>query len=337
MKRIKLEHGSGGALSRELTEKIVYPIFKNELYEELSDSTRISYFVKSDREIAFTTDTYTIDPPIFPGGDIGKLSVFGTCNDLSVSGARPLFLSMGMVLEEGLPIETLKTILLSLKRAADYAGVKIVTGDTKVVPKGRGGGIYINTAGIGEIIFKHPITTNSVKEGDYVIVSGEIGAHGIAVLSARESLSIKSPIKSDVAFLYPLCERLFKLGGDLKFMRDATRGGIAAVLNEIASGNQFSIEIDEGNIPINEDVMSVSNILGLNPIEIANEGVFIAVVSKETVEEAVYLLHSIPLGEKASIIGRVTKEHPGKVILNTLSGGRRILDFPRGLLLPRIC
>ena len=248
-----------------------------------------------------------------------------------------MFLSMAMVLEEGLPIERLRSILTSVKEAADLAGVKVVTGDTKVVPKGKGGEIYINTAGIGEVVFNYPISPSLIKDGDQVIVSGEIGAHGIAVLSARETLSIKSKIKSDVAFLYPLCEKLFSLGENLKFMRDATRGGIAAVLNEIVSQYSFTIEIDEETIPISESVNSISNMLGLNPIEIANEGVFVAVVSGKKADEAVSLLREHQLGQKATIIGKITTQHPGKVILNTTAGGRRILDFPRGLLLPRIC
>ncbi len=338
IKNIKLEHGSGGALSRQLTEEIIYPILKNDSYRELSDATIIDYFVKSKKQLAFTTDTYTVDPPAFPGGDIGKLAIYGTCNDLAVSGAKPLFLSMGMVLEEGLSIEKLQSILLSIQEASTHAGIRIITGDTKVVPKGKGGEIYINTSGIGEVVFSHGISPSRIKPGDYIIISNSIGSHGIAVLSARESLSISSKIQSDVAFLYPLCEKLFTLQENLKFLRDATRGGISAVLNEIVSGNNFSIEIDEEEIPISDDILSISNILGLNPLEIANEGVFVAVVSKENkAKEAVNLLKDHPLGKNAAIVGRVTENYPGKVILNTNSGGKRILDFPRGLLLPRIC
>ncbi len=337
MKNIKLEHGSGGALSRQLTEELIYPILKNDFYEELSDATVIDYFTGNNKRLAFTTDTYTIDPPVFPGGDIGKLAIYGTCNDLSVSGAKPLFLSMGMVLEEGLPINKLETILLSIKNATEHAGVKIITGDTKVVPKGKGGEIYINTAGIGEVIFPFGISYSRVKEGDLVIISNSIGSHGIAVLSAREKLSLSSDIQSDVAFIYPLCERLFNLGKNLKFLRDATRGGIASVLNEIVSGSNLSIEVEESKIPVSEDITSISNILGLNPLEIANEGVFVAIISHDKAEEAVKLLREHPLGKNASIVGIITTEYPGKVILNTHSGGKRILDFPRGLLLPRIC
>jgi len=333
MKNIKLEHGSGGALSRELTEKVIYPIIKNNAYTELSDAA----VVKIDGDIAFTTDTFVVDPIFFPGGNIGKLAVCGTCNDLSVSGAKPLYLSLGLVLEEGFSIEELKRVLKSVKSTADTAGVKIITGDTKVVPRGKGGKIFINTTGIGRKVFKYTITTDRIQPGDAVIVTGPLGSHGIAVMASRESISIGSQIQSDTAFLYPMCRSLFDMGADLRFLRDATRGGIAAILNEICADNNFGIDIYESHIPILPDVQAVSDILGLNPIEIANEGVLIVIVAEDSVSEAIDMIKQHIAGRKAAAIGKITKTYPGKVILETEVGGKRILDYPRGLLLPRIC
>ena len=333
MKNIKLEHGSGGALSRELTEDVIYPIIKNDKYTELSDAATINV----DGEIAFTTDTFVVDPIFFPGGDIGKLAVCGTCNDLSVSGAKPLYLSLGLVLEEGFSIAELERVLKSVKSTADMAGVKIITGDTKVVPKGKGGKIFINTTGIGKKVFKYEISTDRINPGDSVIVTGPLGSHGIAVMANRESISIGSQIKSDTSFLYPMCQNLFSLGTDLKFLRDATRGGVAAILNEICADNSFGMNILEPLIPILPDVQAVSDILGLNPIEIANEGVLIVIVADNSASHAIDIIKQHTAGREAAVIGKVTETYPGKVILETKIGGKRILDYPRGLLLPRIC
>ena len=333
MKNIKLEHGSGGALSRELTEDVIYPIIKNDTYTELSDAA----VVKIEGEIAFTTDTFVVDPIFFPGGDIGKLAVCGTCNDLSVSGAEPLYLSLGLVLEEGFSIDELKRVLKSVKSTADPAGVKIITGDTKVVPKGKGGKIFINTTGIGRKVFQYTITTRRIRPGDAVIVTGPLGSHGIAVMASRESISIGSQIKSDTAFLYPMCRSLFDIGTDLRFLRDATRGGVAAILNEICADNNFGIDIYESQIPVLPDVQAVSDILGLNPIEIANEGVLIVIVAEKSVSAAIDTIKQHVAGRKTALIGKITETYPGKVILETKIGGKRILDYPRGLLLPRIC
>ena len=333
MKNIKLEHGSGGALSRELTEDVIYPIIKNDTYIELSDAA----VVEIDGRIAFTTDTFVVDPIFFPGGDIGKLAVCGTCNDLSVSGAEPLYLSLGLVLEEGFSIEELKRVLKSIKTTAQTAGVKIITGDTKVVPRGKGGKIFINTTGMGRIVFSHPIKRDRIKPGDAVIVTGPLGSHGIAIMASRESISIGSKIKSDTSFLYPVCRDLFHLEADLKFLRDATRGGVAAILNEICSDTNFGMDIYESHIPILPDVQVVSDILGLNPIEIANEGVLVVIVAENSVSQAIKSIKQHSAGKEAALIGKITGTYPGKVILETKIGGKRILDYPRGLLLPRIC
>ena len=331
--KIRLEHGSGGLLSRELIEEIIYPALKNVSYPALTDGTDIS----CTQSMCMTTDTYVVEPVFFPGGDIGKLAVFGTCNDLAVSGAKPRYLSLGFVLEEGFEIEKLLRILTSIARAAAEASVAIVTGDTKVVPAGKGGGIYINSCGIGEKRFDGKLATESCQPGDAVILSGPVGAHGITVLGAREGLPVGEAVKSDCANLYPLCKELHPLGSSLRFMRDATRGGVAAVLNEAVSDQLFGFQISEADIPVDPDVQAAADILGLNPYEIANEGVFIAVVAPETADDAVKHLSKHREGKCAAVIGTVVQENPGKVILETRIGGRRLLDIPRGLLLPRIC
>jgi len=331
--RITLEHGSGGALSRELTEELIYPLFEGAEYPELSDASE----VRLDGRSYVTTDTYVVDPPVFPGGDIGTLAVFGTCNDLAVCGARPLYLTVGLVLEEGLPIQLLRRVLESLRDAAARAGVHVVTGDTKVVPAGKGGGIYINTAGIGRVTGEDRLSPRRMAPGDRLLVSAPVGAHGMAILAAREQLAVAGSLRSDCAFLYPLCRALCGLGADLRFMRDATRGGVAAVLNEAARGGERGIEIREQDVPVAGAVAAAADLLGLNPLEVANEGVLVAVVSSAAGPAALELLRVHELGVGAAEIGTVTAEHPGRVILETTVGGRRILDMPRGLLLPRIC
>jgi hydrogenase expression/formation protein HypE len=331
--RISLEHGSGGALSRELTEELIYPLFEGPDYPELSDASEL----RLDGRSFVTTDTYVVDPPVFPGGDIGSLAVFGTCNDLAVCGARPLFLTVGLVLEEGLPIELLRRVLESLRNAAALAGVRVVTGDTKVVPAGKGGGIYINTAGIGRALGDVRLSPRRMAPGDRLLVSAPVGSHGMAILAARERLAVAGGLRSDCAFLYPLCSSLFGLGEELRFMRDATRGGIAAVLNEAAQGGELGIEVRERDVPVTGAVAAAADLLGLNPLEVANEGVLLAVVSPDTAGAALELLRTQELGRAAAEIGTVTTEHPGRVILETAVGGRRVLDMPRGLLLPRIC
>jgi hydrogenase expression/formation protein HypE len=330
---IKLEHGSGGALSRELVDSVIYPFFSGADYRELSDASPVMI----EGEILITTDTYVVDPPFFPGGDIGELAVFGTCNDLAVSGAKPRFLTLGFVLEEGLPLSDLRRILRSIAKAAEEAQVKIVTGDTKVVPQGKGGGIFINTTGIGQRVATGVLSPSKIEAGDAVIVTGPVGSHGTTILAARESLNVSSKLFSDCAFLFPLCEKVFGLKEKLRFLRDATRGGLAAILNEIVADQSFSIWIREKSVPVEENVAATAEILGLNPLEIANEGVVIAVVAGAEAQRAVSRFREHSMGRQATIIGEVRESYPGKVILLTPIGGRRILDFPRGLILPRIC
>ena len=330
---IRLEHGSGGALSRDLVESIIYPAFASDAYPELSDASPLS----PGSEFLLTTDSYVVDPPFFPGGDIGKLCVFGTCNDLAVCGARPVSLSLAIVVEEGFPISQLKQALISAAEAAREAHVRIVTGDTKVVPRGKGGGLFFTTAGVGTRTFGHPLSPSRVQPGDAVIISGPVGAHGITILATRESLPVGNTLRSDTAFLYPLIGSLFTLGKSLRFMRDATRGGIAAVLNEAARGASWSIEVEEDSIPVDPDVKAVADLLGLNPLDVANEGVFLAIVARQDAQKAATALHAFTLGSQARIVGSISTRNPGTVVMNTSIGGKRLLDFPRGLLLPRIC
>jgi hydrogenase expression/formation protein HypE len=330
---ITLEHGSGGALSRELIERVIFPCFQGPEYPELADATPFAL----EGRVLFTTDTYVVDPPFFPGGDIGRLAVFGTCNDLSVCGATPLYLSLGLVIEEGFAVENLARILRSARAAADEAGVRVITGDTKVVPSGKGGGIFVNTSGVGPGSPDLVLGVSRVRAGDLLLVSAAVGTHGLAILAARESLSIASALRSDCACLHPLCAALSELGPGLRWMRDATRGGVAAVLNELARGAACGLEVLEEAFPVDGPVAAAADLLGLNPLEIANEGVLAAVVAEPLRERALELLRAQPLGRRACCVGEVTADHPGRVILQTSIGGRRILDLPRGLLLPRIC
>ncbi|HEY9594486.1 MAG TPA: hydrogenase expression/formation protein HypE [Spirochaetia bacterium] len=331
--RVRLEHGSGGALSRDLVESVIHPLLRSDAYAELLDANPIE--IGSD--ILVTTDGYVVDPPFFPGGDIGRLSVFGTCNDLSVSGARPLCVTLALVIEEGFPVDDLRRAVASAADAAREADARIVTGDTKVVPRGRGGGLFITTAGVGRRVFAHPLTPARIAPGDAVIVSAPLGAHGLTVLAARESLPVAGSLRSDTACLFPAVSALFPLGDALRFMRDATRGGVASILNEICAGRPWGLEVEEDAFPVTEEVRAVSNLLGLNPLEIANEGVFVAVVDAAAEETALRALHAHPLGASACCVGHVTTTRPGKVIMTTHVGGKRLVDFPRGLLLPRIC
>ena len=287
--------------------------------------------------IAYTTDSYTVSPVFFPGGNIGSLAIHGTCNDLACSGARPTYLSLGLILEEGLPMNELDEVLESMSNAADEAGVEIVTGDTKVVPKGGADRIFINTSGIGKIEHSLDLGLNSVGIGDEIIVSGPVGNHGMAVMLSRAEFSFDFSIRSDSASIWPVVERLLQLGTDLKFLRDPTRGGIAATLNEIASGASVEIAVDENSIPVDDDVRSASEILGIDPLLAANEGKVVAVVKKGTSAKALDLMAACGLSSNAKAIGRVISTSASRVIINTKIGGSRILSEPSGELLPRIC
>jgi hydrogenase expression/formation protein HypE len=330
---IRLEHGSGGALSRDLVEQVIHPIFQGDSYPELTDASPVE--IGSD--FLMTTDGYVVDPPFFPGGNIGRLSVLGTCNDLAVCGAKPVCVSLALILEEGFAISDLRAILESAAVAAREANARVVTGDTKVVPAGKGGGIFVTTAGVGRRVFPSVLSPSKIRDGDCVIVSAPVGAHGLTVLAARESLPVAGSLRSDMAFLYPPVSRLFHLADSLRFMRDATRGGVAAVLNEAVHGGALGLEVDEEAFPVTDEVRAVSSLLGLNPLEVANEGVFVAVVARAAEADALEALRGHPLGKGARCVGYVTGRKPGLVEMTTRIGGTRRLDLPRGILLPRIC
>ncbi len=332
--KILLAHGGGGTLSQNLISKLFYPQFSNEILNQQHDS---GVFEINGQKIAFTTDSYVVQPIFFPGGDIGSLAVNGTVNDLSVAGATPLFISVAFILEEGFDIEDLWKIVLSIQKAADEAGVKIITGDTKVVDKGKGDKIFINTSGIGTIRQGVDISPKNCKTGDAVILSGKIAEHGVAIMSSRENLEFETTIKSDTAPLNGLVEKMLNTSKEISVMRDPTRGGIASTLNEIAKTANVGILIDEERIPILEEVKGACEILGLDPLYIANEGKLIAFVSENQAENVLNTMKSHILGKDACIIGKVTDSDPGTVIMKTKIGSKRIVDMMSGEQLPRIC
>jgi hydrogenase expression/formation protein HypE len=288
-------------------------------------------------KIAYTTDSYVVRPLIFPGGDIGTLAVNGTVNDLAMCGARPLHLSAGFILEEGLPMETLWHVVRSMKKAADEAGVNIVTGDTKVVDRGKGDGIFINTAGIGVVGHENRIGPASVGPGDSILLSGDIGRHGMAIMAVREGLELESTIKSDCAPLGELVMQLVEAGIEIHCMRDLTRGGLASVLVEVAEAASVSVRIDERAIPVREDVRGACEILGFDPLYVANEGRFICFVTAESTDRALELMRSHPLGREASLAGTVQERGAGRVTMKSLIGTTRVVDMLSGEQLPRIC
>ncbi len=332
MKKILLSHGSGGKATAALIKELMLDKFGNSILNELTDSAVLDSTGKQN--LCFTTDSYVVNPLFFPGGDIATLAVNGTVNDLSVMGARPLFLSCSFIIEEGLDWKILDKITTSMARAIQKAKVKIVTGDTKVVEKGSADKLFINTSGVG-LLRKDPILSkNNIKVGDQIIINGEIGAHGLAVMSKRENFDTN--IKSDCAPLWSLIESMLSAGG-IKFMRDPTRGGVATVLCEIAENSVFGIKISEKKLPIHENVLSFSEILGLDPLYTANEGKVIAVVEKGKAQSILSNMKKNALGRESAIIGEITKKDKGKVILETVIGGKRIIDRLVGDQLPRIC
>lgn len=330
MKKITLAHGAGGKFSADLIGEIILPAFDNEILNELHDSARVG-------KIAMTTDSYVVRPIFFNGGDIGKLSICGTVNDLAVSGAIPKYLSASFIIEEGFNIEDLKKIVESMKTAAREADIKIVTGDTKVVGKGQADGIFINTAGIGEIIDGVNISAKNIRAGMKILVSGFIGDHSTTILSARHGLEIPENIKSDCAPLNKMIYAMLAAENKIAMMRDATRGGIAAVLNEIAKSAEVGILLEENKIPIREEVRGVCDILGFDALELANEGKIIAVVPAESAEKILSVMKKFEYGKNSAIIGEVVENSRGKVGMKTEFGGVRIVDMPVGNLVPRIC
>jgi hydrogenase expression/formation protein HypE len=336
---ITLAHGSGGKAMRDLIDDIFVSAFDNPILSQLEDqaSFNLATLAKQGDRLAFTTDSYVVDPLFFPGSDIGELAVNGTVNDLAVSGAKPIYLSCSVILEEGLSVETLRRVAKSMQAAAKKAGVQIVTGDTKVVHRGAADKLFINTAGIGVILPGVDISAHHIQPGDAIIINGELGNHGTAILIARGELALESNIESDCQPLNSLVETILNACPKIHAMRDATRGGLATVLNEFALSSDVGIRIDEQSIPIREEVKGVCEILGLDPLYLANEGKLVVVVGRENAETILSAMKSHPDGKDASIIGEVTVSPPGVVLLKTAFGTERILDMLVGDQLPRIC
>lgn len=329
---ITLAYGSGGKKTSELIDKILVPAFNNPELSKLGDGA----ILPSEGKIVFSTDSFVINPYFFPGGDIGKLSVCGTVNDLCMCGGEPKYLSLGFIIEEGFMIEHLEKIVESIKVTAKECGVKVVTGDTKVVERGKGDGIYINTSGIGFLKYDG-LDEHNITEGDCVIVSGTMGDHGISIMATRNNLIIGDELVSDCTPLHKLSKELIKFKENIRIMRDPTRGGLATTLNEFIEKNNLCIELEEDRIPIRDSVANACEILGLDPLYSANEGKIVAIVSAEKAEEIIKALKEYPEGKEAAIIGKITSKYPGKVVIKTYLGGTRILSKLTGAQLPRIC
>jgi len=327
--RILLAHGGGGSLTHELIERLFAPAFG---MKELEDSAVVEF---AGQRLAFTTDSYVVKPYFFPGGDIGKLAVCGTVNDLAMQGAQPLWLSLGMILEEGLPIADLERIVASIKAAAADVGVKIVTGDTKVVERGKCEGLYINTAGIGRVIAD--VSSTRVRPGDAVIVNGNLGEHGVAVLSRREGIAFQTSVISDCAPLWSLVQSALISGAEIHAMRDPTRGGLAVTVCDIAAASGVGIRLQESALPIGAEVRGACDLLGLDPLTIANEGKVVMVCRGADAGRVLDAMRGHPLGRDARVIGEVTEKPKGMAMLRTAIGGERIIDVPTGEDLPRIC
>ena len=332
--KILLAHGSGGKLSHDLIKQIFLPQFSNPLLEPLDDSAKI---INRNGSIAFTTDSFVVNPIFFPGGDIGKLAVCGTVNDLSMIGAAPAHLSLSLIVEEGFPIDLLKQIIASIHEMAEKAEVTIVTGDTKVVEHGAADQLFINTAGIGWIRPGINLSGRNAKPGDRILLSGYLGDHEVAVLSQREGFKFEGQLMSDCAPLNDLVGKMLDACASIRCMRDPTRGGLATTLNEIASTSNVGMVIEEEKIPVRESVKGICELLGLDPLYLANEGKLIAICPPNEAEPLLEVIRNHPLGRNAEIIGRVTEENRTRVVLHTLIGGHRILDMLTGGQYPRIC
>lgn len=333
---ITLSHGAGGKASHNLIEALFVRELANPLLEELADSTVFSPSTIGPR-LAFSTDSYVVKPRFFPGGDIGELAVNGTVNDLAMSGARPLYLSVGLILEEGLPVAELERVVRSIASSAAAAGVAVITGDTKVVERGKGDGLYVNTSGVGTVPHDVDLSPRHVREGDRVIVSGSIGDHGMAIMIARGELELEVDLQSDTAPLHALVDDLLEMVDGVRCLRDPTRGGVATVLNELAVAADLGVVVEESALPIRPEVTGACEILGIDPLYVANEGKLIAVVAPEDAERALEALRRHGIGEEAAIIGTVVAEPEGMVLLSTEFGGTRVVDMLAGDPLPRIC
>lgn len=332
--RVLMAHGGGGRLSQQIVKTMIAPQFANALLEPLHDG---AVFTVGGTKLAFSTDSYVVSPIVFPGGDIGELAVNGTVNDLAMCGARPLYLSAAFIIEEGFAMDDLWRVILSMKAAADKAGVSLVTGDTKVVDRGKGDKIFINTSGVGVIREGVKVGSQGAQVGDVVILSGEIAVHGIAIMSVREGLEFESPIVSDTAALNGLVESMLEVSSDIHVLRDPTRGGVASALNEIADSSRVGVDIRQDSIPLSEPVRGACEILGLDPLYVANEGKLIAFVPPGDAQNILACMKQHPLGTNACIIGEVVADHPGTVLMQTSIGGSRVVDMLSGEQLPRIC
>ena len=332
---VTMGHGGGGRRTQLLIEQMLRPAFNNAALDALHDGAQLE--VQGVR-LAFSTDSYVISPLFFPGGDIGALAIHGTINDLAMCGAQPFALSAALILEEGLPMETLWRIVQSMRDAAAAAGVPVVTGDTKVVERGKGDGVFINTSGVGLIPAGIRLDPRRATPGDVILVSGPVANHGMAIMSVREGLTFETTLTSDTAALHTLvAELLATVGADAHVLRDPTRGGVAAALNELAQAAHVGMQLDEAAIPLDEEVRGACELLGLDPLYVANEGKFLAIVAREVADTALAVLRAHPLGGRAAIIGQVTPTHPGTVVLHSRIGGNRVVAMLSGEQLPRIC
>jgi len=332
--RVLLGHGSGGKLSAALIRNVFLAAFHNPILARMDDQAIVSI---NGVRLAFTTDSFVVKPLFFPGGDIGSLAVHGTVNDLAMGGAQPLFLSAAFVIEEGFPIEELRRVVASVQRAAAEAGVQVVTGDTKVVEKGSGDGLFLNTSGLGVVPEGVQLSAGQARPGDRVLLSGVIGEHGIAILAQREGLEFEGALASDSAPLHTLVAAMLEASTEIRCLRDPTRGGVSSALNEVAAQSQVGIQIDERAIPLREEVKGACELLGLDPLYVANEGKLLAIVAPEATDRVLEVMRRHPLGARASLVGTVTAAHAGMVTMRTLVGPTRIVDMLAGDQLPRIC
>ena len=331
---ITLGHGSGGVLTHKLLDAGVFDLLQNDHLDEQHDGAILNL----SGPLAFTTDSFVVNPIFFPGGNIGELAVYGTVNDLAMCGAVPQYLSLSFILEEGLRMEEFWEVLVSIKSACENVGVKIVTGDTKVVDKGKGDKLFINTSGVGTLLESANISVANIKPGDCIVVSDELARHGIAIMSVRQGLEFDSTIESDTKDLSQVTTKAIrKFGSNIRVLRDATRGGVATVLKEIADKSGFGMDLESKHLPVSEGVEGACEMLGLDPLYVANEGVFISVVSPEVADSYVEFLRSDTASSQAAIIGTVTETHPRQVIMTSLIGGKRALSLLPGEQLPRIC
>lgn len=331
---IEIAHGGGGWLTEKLIEQEILPRFGDGPLASLGDS---SILPPINGQLAFTTDSFVVQPWEFSGGNIGSLAVYGVVNDLLVSGSRPLWLSLGLILEEGLPLPVLRSVLNSIRQAAVSCGVKVVTGDTKVVARGQGDGIYISMAGIGERLPEFSLSRDSVVAGDVVLVSGPLGDHGMAIVAAREKLALRDGPVSDSASLQRLVLRIKDLAGGVKFMRDPTRGGLAMVLNEACKGQSWGVLLEEKNLPWRRETASLAEVMGIDLLYVASEGRLVLVCEEGVATEILARWRQLPEGQDAALVGVVLPSGGGRVVLNTVAGTKRFVEMPRGELLPRIC